>query len=143
MGWFTNAGKRDLAAGGVAGRELRILFVTAAPASAAAAADLNFVSQVAANESPGAGRQTLASVATAEDDTNDRATIDATDPTDITPTNGSAAVVGAWIYRRATNGTDTDATDILWCYLSATPAVTPNGGAISIAFNAAGFATIA
>lgn len=143
MGWWTNAGKRDLAAGGIAGRELRIYLAKTAPASQAAAADLNFVSQIVANELTvgGYARKTLANVVTAEDDTNDRATIDADDPSAWTLATGET-VVGAWIARRITNGADADATDILWTWLALTPTIPTNGGTVTISLNALGFATI-
>lgn len=144
MGWWTNAGKRDLALGGVTGREFRLILAKTAPASAAAAADLNFTSQIVANELTVSGyaRRTLASVVTAEDDTNDRATIDATDPATYTGLATGETIVGGWIVRRITNGTDTDATDILWTWHALSPTIPTNGGDVTIALNALGFATI-
>lgn len=144
MGWWTNKGKADLAGGGIAGREFRLILAKTAPASAAAAADLNFVSQIVANELTVAGyaRKTLAGVVTAEDDANDRATVDATDPTTYATLAAGETIVGGWIARRITNGVDADATDILWTWLALAPTIPTNGGDVSLAFNALGFATI-
>jgi hypothetical protein len=140
MGWWTNAGKADLLAGGIAGREFRALLVTTAPASAAVAADLNTVSQVTANEIAGQ-RQTLSGMTVIEDDTNDRAALDANDPAQYTGMNGPV-IVGLWVYRRITNGADADATDKLWAFLALTPNITTNSGPVNITFSATGIATI-
>lgn len=140
MGWWTNAGKADMATGGVTGREFRLILVNTAPANAATAADLNTVSQITGVEIA-SQRQTLAGVTVIEDDTNDRAAIDATDPTQYTGMNGPV-IVGAWVARRATNGVDADASDKLWMFLALTPNITTNGGPVNVAFAATGLATI-
>lgn len=141
MAFWTNKGKADLAGGGIAGREFRFVVVTAAPASAAVAADLNFLADVTANEATftNYARRTLASVAVTEDDTNDRAAITAANPATYTAAGGTTnnTVTGAWIVRRATNGADTPATDVLWCYLATTP-ITTNGGDLTFNFGANG-----
>lgn len=145
MGWWTNKGKNDLAAGGISGREYRIVLVKTPPASQAAAADLNFLSEVTSAECDftNYARKTLASVVTAEDDTNDRATIDAADPSAYTAAGGATnnTIAGAWVVRRATNGADTPATDVLWMFLDMAD-LTTNGGDVTLAFAAVGLATI-
>lgn len=146
MAAWTNKGKADLAGGGIAAREFRLVVVTAAPASNAAAADLNFLSEVTANEATftNYARKTLASVAITEDDTGDRALLTAANPSTYAAAGGTTnnTVVGVWIVRRATNGADTPATDVLWCYLGATPAITTNGGDLTLSFGANGISTI-
>lgn len=138
--WWTNKGKADLAAGGVAGRTFRLLVAVAAPASAAAAADLNFVADVVANESALAARKTLANVVTIEDDANDRASIDADDPTTYGNLAAGETLKGAWLYRRVGAG-DADAADILWCWLGMADLIT-NGGEVTITINALGLSTV-
>lgn len=144
--YWTNKGKADLVSGGIAGRTFRILLATAAPASAAAAADLNFVSDVVANECTftNYGRKTLANVTSTEDDTGDLAKLDADDPTTYAAAGGAVnnTIAGAWIYRRVGAG-DSDAVDILWCWLGFAAGLPTNGGDITLAFAAAGISTVA
>lgn len=138
--WWTNKGKADLAAGGIAGRTFRLLVMTAAPASAAAAADLNFVADVVAGASALAARRTLANVVAGEDDVNDRANIDADDPAVYAAMAAGETWKGAWVYRRV-GGADADAADILWCWLGMADLPT-NGGDVTLALNALGISTI-
>lgn len=140
---WTNKGKWDLATGGVTSRSFRILLVNTPPATAAAAADLNFVADVTANELSGTGyaRKTLANVTITEDDTNDLAKFDADDPT-VYSAASMGTIAGAWIYRQITGGTDAPATDILWCFLDMNDLVT-NGGDVTLSFNASGISTVA
>jgi hypothetical protein len=145
VGWWTNKGKADMAGGGIAGREFRLVLVKTPPASSAAAAALNFLSDVTAAECDftNYARKTLASVAAAEDDTNNRATIGAANPSTYTAAGGATnnTIAGAWVVRRSANGADTPASDILWMFLDNAD-LTTNGGDVSIAFNALGLATI-
>jgi hypothetical protein len=139
--WWTNKGKADLAKTDPTAATLRILLVNTAPASQAAAADLNFVADVVAGELSGTGyaRQTLAGVTVTEDDTNDRAILDATDPATYAGIN-AGTIAGAWIYRRV-GGADSDAVDVLWCWID-TPDLVTNGGDVNVAFAATGISTI-
>ncbi|MCU1679207.1 MAG: hypothetical protein JWM93_3965 [Frankiales bacterium] len=145
MGYWTNKGKSDLIAGGIAAREFRIVLVKTPPASQAAAADLNFLSEVTSAECDftNYARKTLASVVSVEDDTNDRAALDAADPSTYTAAGGATnnTIAGAWIVRRSVNGADTPAADLLWMFLDVTDLPT-NGGDVTLAFNATGLATI-
>lgn len=142
--YWTNKGKADLAGGGIAGREFRILLATGAPASAAAAADLNFLTEVVAQEAGFTNyvRKTIVPSVT-EDDTNDRAAITAANPSTYTAAGGGVnnTLVGAWIFRRATNGVDTPATDVLWCFLGMT-SITTNGGDLTVNFGANGISLV-
>lgn len=139
---WTNKGKADLIAGGISGRTFRVMLVSAEPASAAAAADLNFVADVVADELSGTGyaRQTLSGVVATEDDTNDRALLDASDPATYSAIN-AGTIAGAWVYRRVAGG-DVDANDILWCFVDLVPDLVTNGGDITLQFNALGISTV-
>lgn len=139
--WWANKGKRDLAVVDATAATLRIMLVNTPPASAGAAADLNFVSDVVANELAGVGyaRKTLATVTVTEDDVNDRAVLDADDPSTYAAIN-AGTIAGAWIYRRVGGG-DVDANDILWMFLDTADLVT-NGGDVTLAFASTGLSTI-
>lgn len=142
--YWTTKGKMDLASGGVqvGTRVFRLLLVTSAgiPANAAAAENLNFVSEVTANECTftNYARQTITMSTPSEDDTNDRSVIDATDPSVYTSAGGATnnTIGGAWLYRRV-GGVDADASDILWVFLGlAGGNITTNGGNITLTFHA-------
>ena len=139
--YWTNKGKADLAGQDPTAATLRIMLVNTAPASAAAAADLNFVADVAANELAGTGyaRQTLSGVTVTEDDTNDRAILDATNPATYTAIN-AGTIAGAWIFRRV-GASDSNAVDVLWCFLDVPDLVT-NGGDVNVQFAATGISTL-
>lgn len=146
--YWTNKGKADLPAGDITARTLRMLLVNTAPANAAAAADLNVVSDVVSLELSGtgyvggpggSGRRTLASVTITEDDTNDWAKLDAADPAVWTAIN-AGTIAGAWIYRRV-GGADADGSDLLWVFIGTTPLVT-NGGDVTGILAANGFTTV-
>lgn len=141
--YWTNKGKADLAKVDFTASTMKVLAVSAAPASAAAAADLNFVSDVVANEltnvsGTGYVRKTLSGLTIVEDDTNDRAFIDCNDFT-YTAIN-AGTIAGLWVYRQVVPATPNDAADILWCFLGA--AQVTNGGDINVAINALGLSTI-
>lgn len=138
-GWWTNKGKADQAGVAVGSADLRLLLVDTAPASAAAAADLNFVTEVAGDEVAGTGyaRKTLTGEAVIEDDTGDRARIDADDPSTYSAADFGTPV-GAWVFRQVTN----DADSPLWCYLPITTPVATNGGDFAVAFDALGISLI-
>ena len=143
--YWTNKGKADLAGGGIAARQFRLVLVTAAPASAGVAADLNFLSDVTSAECTftNYARKDIAPAVT-EDDTNDRAVLTAGNPSTYTAAGGATnnTIVGAWLVRRSTSGSDTPAADPLWCYLGLTNSLTTNGGDVTINFNASGVSTL-
>lgn len=136
--YVTNRGKAELASQAAASADLRLLLVDTPPASAAAAADLNFVSQVSADECSGTGyaRVTLAGEAVTEDDTNDQAVLDANDPATYSGAN-FGTIAGGWVFRQVTN----DADSPVWCFLDVADIVT-NGGDVTLSFAAAGIITI-
>lgn len=145
--WWSNHGKADLVTGGITGREFRLILVHTAPANAGAAADLNTTSDIVANEltATNYARKTLASVAVTEDDTNDWAKLSAANPSTYTALGGAAndTIVGAWVVRRASNGSDTDASDTLWCFLGLASSVPTNGGDVVLSFGTNGISTAA
>lgn len=142
--WGTNKGRFDIlnrwlsGSGGAA--DLGVLAVDTPPASAGAAADLNFVADVVADELAGTGysRITLASEAAGENDTTDLANVDATDPSAQTLSADNGTIAGWWVYRVVTN----DADSILIGFLDTTDLVT-NGGNVQLIFDAAGLITLA
>lgn len=119
-----------------------MLLVNTPPASAAAAADLNFVADVVAVELAATNyvRKALANVVVTEDDANDRALIDADDPSTWASLGGALndTIVGAWVFRQVTN----DADSILWCFLDVSPDVPTNGGDVLLSLSALGISTI-
>jgi len=143
--YWTNHGKADVMSGGISGRQFRLVLVTSAPASAGVAADLNVTADITADECTftNYARQTLASVAVTEDDTNDWAKLAASDPSTYTAAGGATnnTIVGAWVVRRITTGSDTDASDILWCFLGLPSGQPTNGGDINLHFGANGIST--
>ena len=144
--YWTNKGRADVLSGGTSGREFRLILVHTAPANAGAAADLNFTSDIVANEltATNYARKTLANVTVTEDDTNDWAKLDADDPSTYTTLGGASndTIRGGWVVRRATNGSDTDASDRLWCFLGVSDLPT-NGGDVTLSFGANGISTAA
>lgn len=136
--YWTNKGRRDFGVVDASAADLRVLLVDTPPASAAAAADLNFVADVVADELAGTGygRRTLTGEAVNEDDTNDRAVLDANDPTIYTAID-AGTIAGGWVFRQVTN----DADSVLWCFLDVADLVT-NGGDITLLFNANGISTV-
>lgn len=129
----------DRAVSGGSAADLRVLAVDTPPANAAAAANLNFVDDVVADELSGTGyaRRTLTGEAAGEDDANDRANIDATDPTTYSAIN-AGTIAGLWLFRFVTDDTDSR----LWGFLDVADIVT-NGGDVSILINALGLLTAA
>lgn len=138
-GWWTNAGKADVVATAIGSADLRLLLVTTAPVAATAAADLNFVADVVADECSGTGyaRKALANEAVVEDDANDRARITADDPA-LYPLADFGTPVGAWVYRQVT----TDADSILWTFLPISSPVVTNGGDFTVQFDSLGISTV-
>lgn len=142
--WNTNKGRFDilnrylLGSGGAA--DLRLLAVDTPPASAGAAADLNFVTQITSDELAGTGysRMTLANEVAAENDTSDLANIDADDPSPQTLAGDNGTIAGYWLFRFVTNDSDS----ILLQFFDTTDTVT-NGGAVQFAFGATGAMTLA
>lgn len=107
--------------------DLRVLLLkTAAPT-----VDTNFVSDISANEITVSGyaRQTLAGETVTEDDTNDFAYLDATDPTFSALVAGET-VIGAVLFRH----TGADATAPVYAYYDVTDTPT-NGSDITIVFD--------
>lgn len=140
--YWTNRGKTRLSTVGFTAPVMRCMLVSVPPASAGAAADLNTVSQVVADELAGAGyaRQTLAGKVATENDTADNAMLDATDPDPYVAIN-AGTIAGAWIYERIGGG-DVDANDHLWMFLDVSDVVT-NGGTVTLQFNVLGLSTVA
>lgn len=132
----TNKGNADVLTRYSSGATFQAMLVTVAPASAAAAADLNFVSDVVANELADASyaRVTLSGVAVTEDDTGDAAFLDAADVT-FTSLAGGETPVGAWIYRLVTN----DADSPLLSFIDTNDTVTTSGNNVVLTFAADGF----
>lgn len=113
---FYNRGKFLIASGGsnlnFASDTIKYLLVTS---SYTFNADHNFVSDVSANELSvsgyvggfaGAGRQTLGSKAVTEDDTNDRAAVDAADPAVHSSLAAGATIGGLVFYKSVTSDSD-------------------------------------
>jgi hypothetical protein len=146
MAFTMNRGKKDILDRYIAGAEFRLMLVQAAPASAAAAADLNTVSDVAAAEATftNYARRTLASVATVEDDTADLARLTAANPAAYTAAGGATnnTVAGAYVFRRGTNGVDTPASDPLVAFLDMAD-LTTNGGDLTVTLSPNGILTVA
>jgi len=92
--------------------------------------------------STGYARQTLAGKAVTQDDPNDRAELDATDPT-FTNVQQLAAetITGFVVYRHVTN--DTDSIPILHVDTATGLPITPNGSNIAININAEGLIQLA
>lgn len=136
--YWTNKGKKEIVDRDATAADLRLLLVNTPPASAGAAADLNFVADVSANELSGTGyaRKTLATKTITEDDTNDRAVFDCDDPSVYTALN-AGTIAGAWVFRQVTN----DADSALWMFLDCTDLVT-NGGDVTVTINSAGLSTV-
>lgn len=147
--YWTNHGKADVLSRAVSGgsaAELRAVAVHTAPANAGAAADLNTTSDIVANEVTATNyvRKTLASVTVSEDDTNDWGKLTAAGFT-YTAIGGASndTIVGVWVVRRATSGSDTDASDTLWCYLGLPSSIPTNGGDVVLSFGTNGISTAA
>jgi hypothetical protein len=141
--YWTNKGKVDQASVAVPSADLRILLVDTPPASAAAAADLNFVADVVAVEIAATNyvRKTLTGEAVTEDDANDRAVIDADNPSTWTALGGALndTIAGGWIFRQVTN----DADSVLWCFLDLVPDLVTNGSDVILSFHAtSGISTV-
>lgn len=135
---WSNKGKARLALAGVSGKTFKLLIVNATGAAIAAGtmADYNTVSQVTANEisnisGTGYARKTLANVTVIEDDANDRAYIDADDPSLYAAIN-AGVIAGGWVFE---NVDGTDANDLVWLFLDITD-ITTNGTDVSLAFSA-------
>ena len=133
---WTNRGLADLVglAVGGGGADLRLMLVNTAPASAAAAADINFVADVVANEITPASyaRQVLAGEASSFDAANDEALLSATDPGSLGNLETGDTIRGAWVFRQVTD----DADSVVWCFLAITDTPT-NGGEVTLAFGTA------
>jgi len=112
-------------------------------------ADHNFLDSITASTSKelsgtgytagfgGSGRKTLASVTVTQDDTNDLAVFDAADLTWTAINAGTVAYVA--IVKEITD----DAHSPILAVLSLSPAVTTNGGDLTIQFSASGLITFA
>ncbi len=107
--------------------DLRVMLIK----SNAPTVDTNFVSDIVAGELTvgGYSRQTLAGEAITEDDTNDFAYLDATDPVFSALVAGET-VIGAVLFRHTGN----DATAPVYAYYDVTDTPT-NGGDITIQFD--------
>jgi hypothetical protein len=127
----TNRGALTLARNDVQALTLRVLAVDTAPASDAAARDLNTIADVTADEITGAGyaRATLASVTATENDTADAVVITATMPVSIGNPVVGETVVGFWVFQRV-GGSDAS-TDPLICWIDSNNLPT-NGATINI-----------
>ncbi len=138
--YSTNHGKADVLTKYISSETFKIMLVDTAPASEAAAQDLNFVSQVAADELADASyaRVTLTSVTVVEDDTGNEAHIDCADPVFVSLTGGETPV-GAWIYREVTN----DADSVLLAWIDTNDDVTTDGNNVTVTIDADGFYQIA
>jgi hypothetical protein len=136
--WVSTKGTFEIANLAVASQDLRLLLVDTPPASQAAAQDVNFVADVVADELSGTGyaRRTLAGESVTEDDTNNRTSIDATDPAVYTGIN-AGTIAGGWIYRQVTNDADSPA----WAFLDVADIVT-NTGDVTLSFHANGIITL-
>lgn len=136
--WWSTTGLADFAAEGWVS-DLRMLYVDTPPANAAAAANLDNVDEVTADEISvgGYSRMTLAGEVITLDAANDRVILDATDPSAQTLAAG-ATIAGAWVFRQVTN----DADSKLWTFLESTDLAT-NGGQVTPNFNALGISTMA
>lgn len=141
--WRTNKGAFDVLSRYLAGSggaaDLRALAVDTPPASQAAAADLDFVSAVTADELAGTGysRFTFAGETATENDTTDLAAIDVTDPSPQTLGSDNGTIAGWWVYRFVTN----DADSVLVVFLDTADVVT-NGGNVAFVPAAAGIITL-
>lgn len=142
--WTTTKGRFDIlnrylsGAGGAA--DLVLILVDTPPASQATTEDLNFVSEVVADELAGTGytRISLANEAATENDTTNLGAIDADDPSAQTLAADNGTIAGAWLARN----TGSDATSPLIVFLDSTDLVT-NGGNVQPQVNAAGLLTAA
>lgn len=101
-------------------------------------ADHNFVADLGANESTGTGyvRKALASKTATEDDTNDRASLDAADV--VWAGLDAGTVQAAVVFRQVTTDSDSE---VLFYMDSGFP-FTSNGGDLTWQINAAGVATV-
>lgn len=140
--FVTNKAKMEMLKEDVDTVVLRLLLVDTPPASEAAAQDLNTVSQIVADELAGTGyaRQTVNTQTVTEDDSGNRAVIDAVDPATYSAID-AGLIAGAWVYRRVGGG-DVDANDLLWFFLDCTD-LTTNGGDVTLSYHATdGLATV-
>lgn len=83
----------------------------------------------------GAGRRTIA-LTVAQDNTNDRATIDGPDDT-WTSLGAGATITGVILIKEVTNDT---ASPVI-CHMDLTPNITTNGGDVTVSFDAVGLMT--
>ena len=138
---WSNKGILDALTNGTSGKTFYLLLVNATGSglSDATKKDINFVSEISTNELSGTGyvRKTLANVVVTEDDTNDRAVLDADDPSTYTGIN-AGTIGGGWVCRDI----GTDSQDIPWLFLDIVDIVT-NGGDVSLAFNTSGISRAA
>lgn len=138
---WTNKGIQDALTNGTSGKTFILLLVnsTGATLSDATKKDINFVSEISTNELSGTGyaRKTLTNVVITEDDTNDRAVLDADDPTTYTGIN-AGTIAGGWVFRDI----GADSADIPWVFLEIADIVT-NGGDVSLAFSSNGISRAA
>lgn len=130
--YMMNKGKADVATVGWPNGDYRVMVVDTPPASQAAAEDLNFVADVVIDEVPGAARQALTTKQVIENDTDNRAELDADDPAAYTGLDGPV-MAGLYVLRVVTN----DADSPLIAFLDYAD-VTTNGGDVAVAFAAAG-----
>ena len=122
----TNKGKFELFTGdaNLDAADLRMALVkTSAPT-----ADTNFMSEITEVAVAGYARQTLAGETVTEDDTNDFAYLDATDPVFATLTAGET-ILGAVLFRH----TGVDATAPVYAFYDLTDTPT-NGGDVTVQF---------
>jgi hypothetical protein len=144
--WGTNKGRFDIvnrwllgstAPQGVA--DLRAIAVDTPPASAGAAADLDFASAITADELVGTGysRFIFAGETALENDTTDLAAVDVTDPAPQTLGADNGTIAGWYIVRWVTS----DADSPIIVFLDTADLVT-NGGNVQFAAAAAGLFTL-
>jgi hypothetical protein len=124
--FVTNKGKYELFTGdaNLDAADLRVALIkTAAPT-----VDTNFMDEITEVTVAGYSRQTLASETVTEDDTNDFAYLDATDPVFSTLTAGET-VIGMVLFRH----TGADGTAPVYAFYDLTDTPT-NGGDITVQF---------
>lgn len=102
----TNRGALVIASHDVEAIVHRILAVDTAPASDAAARDLNTVADVIGDEITGAGyaRATAANVTVTENDSSDAAIVSADMPVALGSIVVGETIAGVWVFQRVTGG---------------------------------------
>lgn len=130
--YLTTKGKVRVARSGWDAGDYRVVVVDTPPASQAAAEDLNFVSEIAVDEVVGATRKVLANKAVNENDTDNRAELDADDPSEYTGLDGPT-MAGVYVIFQVTNDADSEVIG----FLDHNDVVT-NGGGVTVSLAATG-----